>query len=198
MSDEFDSESAFVALLDRLGVDEEQLSKAWAFTTIMNRDYNVGAAAVDLEMPVHDLVDKRNAVLRMLTLYGHLMDQEQIEEHGHLVTTLTDEGVGEFSHLTLIRAVMDTWEGTSIKEAAAKFGQRAVAVDWGRKYFTNMMLYMGAEAIKGSPYLTTAGIFDRVSNIEDFVELRSLAEDYFEEDDAVEDTDGDLFEIDDD
>lgn len=199
MSDDDDDNDAFVALLDRLGVDEEQLDKAWKFTTIMNRDFNVGAAATHLGMSVDDLVDKRNAVLRMLTLHGHLLDEQQIESTGHLPTTLGDEGVGEFSHLSHFRAVADTWEGKTLAEAAERFGQRIPAVEWGRGYYLRMMLYMSAEAIKACPYLTVDGIFDRIANLEDFVGLRTIAEDYFDQDDeSSEDDDDDLFEINDD
>ena len=94
--------------------------------------------------------------------------------------------VGEYSNFKLGRAVFESYEGhLTFKECGDKWGFKEEVVDYARRLYSRILLYLGAEAVKASPYLTTLGIFDRVSNAEDFVQLRGIVEDYLREDDRT-------------
>jgi len=196
MSDElFDDETA---LMSRLGIDKDQLGKVATFLSIINRDLDEDTAAEMHNVSVDEVEDKRYSVVRMMHLADHLMDDQMIEVEGALppILSKTESGVcsvGEYSNYKLGRAVFDSFEGDkSLKECGDEWGFTEEVVDYARGLYTKILLYLGAEAIKASPYLTTLGIFDRVSNAEDFVQLRTIVEDHLKEDDSDSDTESEF------
>lgn len=193
-NDSFDDESA---LMSRLGLDEEQFDKVTAFTAIMTGDCDVEDAADLYDASADDVEDKRYAVVKMLHLADQLMDENMVESEGILRPRLIKDedgtcSVGEFSNYKLGRAVLGSFDGSmTVKECGEQWGFSEEVVGFGQALYTQILLYLGAEAIKASPYLTTLGIFDRVSNAEDFVHLRDIVETYLKEDDETLDTESD-------
>jgi hypothetical protein len=186
------NEDASTQLMERLGLDEEMFDKAIFFVGVMMRDINIGPAAKRIGLSVNKLIDKRNEVLRTLHIANHVIDTDEIETKGQLPTTLSDKGVGSFSAYKWGRAVFESLEGhKSDKELAEQYDLAAPeAVDFGRAFHRRVLFFMGAEAVKAEPYITIEGIFDRVANKEDFVELRDLADIYLIEDEEAESYEG--------
>ena len=178
-------EDASTTLMSRLGLDEESFDKAILVVGVMTRDINVGSVARRLGLTVNEVTDKRNAIIRLMHLTNHMYDDEMVEENGALPATVSEDGVGEFSNYQWGRAVFESLEGHKTdKELAAEYGLATEgAVEYGRNFFSRIILYMSAEAIKAAPYLTPVGLFDHLANKEHFLELRCLAENYLKEDD---------------
>lgn len=182
-----------IALLSRLDIDEDQYSKASTVMRLMTKDCNLSEMSRDLGVSLKQIKEKRQDAVRMFHLANKLIDDEHVEKNGSLPATINEAGVGEFSNFTLGQAVFETFDtGKSVATCANKFGVDSPdLVEWGREFFARLIFYMASEAIKASPYLSVTGILNRFSNVEDFVELRTLAENYLQEDDAEYDAESD-------
>ena len=181
-SDNVDSDIIAQKFMERFQLDEDQFAVIAMFLGLMSRKTDFTFRAKSLKTTRADLEDLRSRILDTRLTLAKMMDKED-EETGDQNITMTDQGIGVFKHERITRAVNQTLDGMSAKEAAERAEIKQLAVELLRDSFEHQLLYMGALALKQNPTWTALDIIRELSEMEGYVTWNDLAVEYLDEDD---------------
>lgn len=170
--------------MDRFELDQDQFATVATFFSIMKHEPEVIQDRPEsLKVTRADLEDHRSRVLDQFLYISKAIDRQTIEENGALDPTVSENGVGVFSHERLTRAAIRVFDGMALEEAAARAGVVPEAVECLHDIMTRKLLYMSSLAVKAHPEWTALDVLKSFDDIEQFSEWNDQAFQYLDEDD---------------